>query len=51
VLLGQGHHISHEAVIDAYGTMVISRGKPKNYEKNPFQCHIVHHELNVKSPE
>jgi hypothetical protein len=45
MLLGQGYHTPHGAVIDRYwgnGGMMISRGKLNNSKKNLLQSHFVH---------
>jgi hypothetical protein len=51
VLLGQGYRTLRGAVIQwSNSEMMISRGKPKDSEKNLLQCNFVHHESRLKSP-
>jgi hypothetical protein len=49
MLFGQGCFTLHGAVIDGYGGVVISRGEPKNLEKNMLQCHFIYLESHLKS--
>jgi hypothetical protein len=51
--IGQVYRTSHGAVrfVSKRSAMMTGWGKPKKSEENPLQCHTVHRELYVKSPE